>query len=77
MLEVIQKKLRPLFLRKMRNSKVRAHKVALEAGMTARERELYLSGFEHGWVQGARDATTVTAGDLRPQAAPEKASKVH
>jgi len=77
MLEVIREKLRPLFLRKFRVSKRGALDNAVKAGMTPRERKLYLSGFEHGWMQGAVDATTVKAKDLHPQAPDPEEPPVH
>ena len=77
MLEVIREKLRPLFLRKLHVSKKGAHDTAVKAGMTPHERKLYLSGFEHGWMQGAVDATTVKAKDLRPRAPDPEEPSVH
>ena len=77
MLEIIREKLRPLFLRKFHHSKQGAHNNAVKAGMTPKERELYLSGFEHGWMQGAVDATAVKVRDLHPQAPDPEESSVH
>jgi hypothetical protein len=79
MLEVIREKLRPLFLRKFNVSKRGAHRAALEAGMTPKERRLFMSGFAEGWMRGAVDATAVKASDLHPPAPPpeEDSSEVH
>jgi hypothetical protein len=77
MLEVIRDKLRPLFLRKFSLSKQGAHRATVEAGMTARERRLYMSGFEDGWMRGAVDASTVRARDLPRRADSEEPSEVH
>lgn len=76
MIEVIREKLRPLFLRKFSASKRGARQVTVEAGMTARERRLFMSGFEHGWMRGAVDATTVKARDLR-QSTDAESPEVH
>ena len=65
MLEVITAKLRPLFVSKYRSALKGAKNAALKAGMSEKERGLYLSGFEHGWLRGATDAVSVKAGDLR------------
>jgi hypothetical protein len=76
MLEAIRDKLRPLVLRKFSLSKRGAHRATVQAGLSARERRLYMSGFEHGWVRGAVDVTTVKAQDLH-QADPEGPPEVH
>lgn len=77
MLQVIRDKLRPLIMRKYSASRRGAHQMAVEAGMSPRERKLFMSGFEQGWMCGAKDTTAVTAQDLRRPEETESPSDVH
>jgi hypothetical protein len=77
MLDVIKEKLRPLFLRKYSVSRRAAERAASVAEMTPRERRLFLSGFEQGWMRGAVDATSLSSLDLHQEDRPEDRSDFH
>ena len=64
MLETIKEKLRPLLIRRFAASKALARRVTAKSEMSDREKDLYVAGFEHGWIRGASDATEVSPSDL-------------
>lgn len=70
-LQAIKERLRPVLLRAWRRSTARAIKTARESGMSEREYQLYLEGFQQGWVSGALDVTRVSPADLPDQGSPE------
>lgn len=65
-LNVIKERLRPVFMRKFRRSRDGARQAALAAGMNEEQVELYLEGFDQGWLRGAADSAAVKPSDLRP-----------
>jgi hypothetical protein len=79
MLDTIKAKLRPIFLRRYQSSRLLARRAAHDAGMTEKETELYLSGFEDGWMRGAVDSMAVRAKDVQdhPQVPADPDPSVH
>jgi hypothetical protein len=77
-LQFIQKKLRPLMLRKWRGSRANVVAQAMEDGLSDEQMALYLAGFKLGYWNGAVDTASIKPGDLRPgPRLPKKTSKVH
>jgi hypothetical protein len=74
-LHAIKEKLRPVLLRAWRKSvDAAAVAVASTESLSAREVQIYLKGFQQGWVSGALDMTQVSPTDLQapgPQDLPE------
>jgi len=63
----IREKLRPVLLGKWRASRKRAADKAARGGLTERERQLFLGGFQEGYWKGARDVSSISPTDLRPR----------
>lgn len=66
MLNTLKERLRPLFIRKFRASRQCAREAAIAGGMTDEQVDLYLEGFDQGWLRGAMDSASVKPSDLRP-----------
>lgn len=63
-LQAIKDKFKPVLLRAWRRSTAAAVNDTRTHGMSLRERELFLAGFQRGWVAGALDVTRISPGDL-------------
>ena len=59
MLQTIREKLRPVLLRRYGARKEAAKEALLDAGASPADVNLYLAGFDQGWVSGAEDVTSV------------------
>lgn len=59
MLQTIREKLRPVLLRRYGARKEAAREALLSSGAPPEDVELYLAGFDQGWVSGAEDVTSV------------------
>lgn len=73
-LHVIKERLRPVLLKAWRRSTAEAAAAASTEPLSAREIQIYLQGFQRGWVSGALDMTQVSPTDLQapdPQELPE------
>ena len=77
-LGVIRERLRPLFLKKFRLSRLSARELVVAEGMTEAEAELFMAGFSRGWLKGALDASAISSRDLHPaQESDSPLSDVH
>lgn len=65
-LKALKEHLRPVFIRKFRASRQSARETAIAGGMSADQVDLYLEGFDQGWLRGAMDSASVKPSDLRP-----------
>ena len=77
MLSYIREKLRPVLLKKWRNSRATALATAANGGLSEGERDLFLAGHQAGYWQGAVDAAEIKPADLRPPRNPRDPEKVH
>lgn len=66
MLDVIKERLRPVFMKKFQAARGNAKAACLAAGMSEEQAELFLEGFDEGWLRGAVDSASVKPEDLRP-----------
>ena len=66
-LGVIREKLRPVFVRRFRQSHSIARKMVAAEGLTEADARLFLAGFSNGWLRGALDASAVSSQDLRQE----------
>jgi hypothetical protein len=74
-LNVIKERLRPVFIKKFREARSHAKTACVLAGMSEKQAEVYLEGFDQGWLRGAVDSAAVKPSDLHPaRSRPKKAS---
>lgn len=69
-LSYIQEKLRPVLLRKWRQSRAAIVADAMEAGLTNEQLSLILQGFKQGYWTGAIDISSIKSEDLPPGSLP-------
>jgi hypothetical protein len=66
-LQVLTEKFRPVLERAWRRSHAAANRDAKAQKLAKREEEIFLAGFQRGWVAGALDVTSVRPTDLPDQ----------